>query len=264
MLELYHHGSSACAAKVRITLDEKNIPWKGHYIDTLKGEQFHPDYAKLNPKCVVPTVVHDGQVIRESTVICEYLEEVFTDVRLFPSEPLRRAEVRIWSKAIDEELHPATRIVTFAASHRHNVLKKSKQELEDFINAVPDANRREAKRGAIMKGFEFAESRDALMIFDHHLSEMEKALCETTWLIGEDYSFADAAMTVYINRLDMLGMAGMWESVRPKLEDWWTRVRSRPSFQTALFDWLPEELADEMRSNGAKSWPQVKAILDTT
>ena len=50
MLELYHHGSSACAAKVRITLDEKNIPWKGHYIDTLKGEQFHPDYAKLNPK----------------------------------------------------------------------------------------------------------------------------------------------------------------------------------------------------------------------
>ena len=77
--------------KVRITLDEKNIPWKGHYIDTLKGEQFHPDYAKLNPKCVVPTVVHDGQVIRESTVICEYLEEVFTDVRLFPSEPLRRA-----------------------------------------------------------------------------------------------------------------------------------------------------------------------------
>ena len=102
------------------------------------------------------------------------------------------------------------------------------------------------------------------MIFDHHLSEMEKALCEATWLIGEDYSFADAAMTVYINRLDMLGMAGMWESVRPKLEDWWTRVRSRPSFQTALFDWLPEELADEMRSNGAKSWPQVKAILDTT
>ena len=84
-------------------------------------------------------------------MICEYLEEMFTDVRLFPSEPhLRRAGVRIWSKAIDEELHPATdqhyRIVTFAASHRHNVLKKSRQELEDFINAVPDANRREAKR----------------------------------------------------------------------------------------------------------------------
>ena len=191
---------------------------------------------------MVPTVVHDGRVIRESTVICEYLEEVFTDVRLFPSEPLRRAGVRIWSKAIDEELHPATRIVTFAASHRHNVLKKSKQELEDFINAVPDANRREAKRGAIMKGFEFAESGRP-NDFDHHLSEMEKALCETTWLIGEDYSFADAAMTVYINRLDMLGMAGMWEGVRPKLEDWWTRVRSRPSFQTALLTGFP------------KSWP---------
>ena len=129
---------------------------------------------------MVTTVVHDGQVIRE------YLEEVFTDVRLFPSEPLRRAGLRIWSKAIDEELHPATRIDTFAASHRYNVLKKSRQQPEDSINAVPDANRREAKRGAIMKGFEFAESRGALMIFDHHLSEAEKALCETTRLIGED------------------------------------------------------------------------------
>jgi len=262
MLELYHHGSSACAAKVRMTLTEKDIPWEGHYIDTLKGEQFHPDYAKLNPKCVVPTMVHNGHVIRESTVICEYLEEVFTDIRLFPSEPLRRVDLRMWSKAVDEELHPATRIVTFAASHRHNVLKKSEQELEDFINAVPDANRRAAKRGAIMEGFEFEEAKDALLTFDHHLGAMEEALSENTWLVGEDYSFADAAMTVYVNRLDMLGMAGMWEGRRPHLEDWWGRVRARPSFQTALFDWLPKELEDEMRSNGAKSWPQAKALLD--
>lgn len=56
MLELYHHGSSVCAAKARIALFEKDIPWTGHYLDILKGDQFDPEYRKLNPKGVVPTL----------------------------------------------------------------------------------------------------------------------------------------------------------------------------------------------------------------
>ena len=42
-MKLYHHGSSACAAKVRFALEEKQLAWEGHYVDILKGEQFHPD-----------------------------------------------------------------------------------------------------------------------------------------------------------------------------------------------------------------------------
>jgi ganglioside-induced differentiation-associated protein 1 len=63
MIELYHHGSSVCAAKVRLVLAEKGIDWTGHYVDILKGEQFDPAYLKLNPKAVVPTLVHDGFVL---------------------------------------------------------------------------------------------------------------------------------------------------------------------------------------------------------
>ncbi len=65
MLELYHHGSSVCAAKVRLTLAEKGLPWQGHYIDILTGDQFNSHYVKLNPKAVVPTLVHNGNVIVE-------------------------------------------------------------------------------------------------------------------------------------------------------------------------------------------------------
>ena len=56
MLDLYHNGSSVCAAKVRILLAEKNIPWTGHYLDVLAGDQFDPDYLKLDPRAVVPTM----------------------------------------------------------------------------------------------------------------------------------------------------------------------------------------------------------------
>ena len=82
MLVLYHHGSSVCAAKVRFALGEKGIQWQGHYLDILRGDQFAPDYQKLNPKAVVPTLVHDGQVIVESTVINEYIDETFPNVPL--------------------------------------------------------------------------------------------------------------------------------------------------------------------------------------
>src|SRR3990172_12633493 len=104
MLELYHHGSSVCAAKVRFVLSEKDLEWKGHYLDILKGDQFDADYMKLNPKAVVPTLVHDGQVILESTVICEYLDEVFPKPPLKPTDPHGRAKMRQWTKAVDEDL----------------------------------------------------------------------------------------------------------------------------------------------------------------
>ena len=86
-LELYHHGSSVCAAKVRLVLAEKGLEWQGHYIDILKGEQFDPNYMKLNPKAVVPTLVHDGRVLSESTVICEYLDDAFPEPSLKPADP---------------------------------------------------------------------------------------------------------------------------------------------------------------------------------
>ncbi|MCG8443862.1 MAG: glutathione S-transferase N-terminal domain-containing protein, partial [Caulobacterales bacterium] len=74
MLELYHHGSSVCAAKVRFALAEKGLEWTGHYIDILKGEQHDEAFRRLNPKTVVPVLVDDGEVITESTVICEYID----------------------------------------------------------------------------------------------------------------------------------------------------------------------------------------------
>ena len=48
MLELYHHGSSTCAAKVRFTLMEKGIEYRSHYVDLLKGENFNPADRKAH------------------------------------------------------------------------------------------------------------------------------------------------------------------------------------------------------------------------
>ncbi len=54
-------------------------------------DQFDPEYLKLNPKAVVPALVHDGRVIVEFTVICEYVDEVFPEPSLKPADlPVER------------------------------------------------------------------------------------------------------------------------------------------------------------------------------
>ena len=90
MIELYHHGSSVCAAKVRFALGRKGPRVAGPLFDILKGDQFDAQYVKLNPKAVVPTLIHDGQVLVESTVIIEYLDEYFPIPRSNPRNPRAR------------------------------------------------------------------------------------------------------------------------------------------------------------------------------
>ena len=83
MLELYHNINSVCAQKVRIALKEKGRDAQEHVL-TLRGDQNEPAYLKLNPSGVVPTLVHDGVPIVESSLILYYIDEIFPDPPLMP------------------------------------------------------------------------------------------------------------------------------------------------------------------------------------
>jgi glutathione S-transferase len=266
VLVLYHHGSSACAAKVRFALAEKLLEWESRYVDILRGEQFAPEYLALNPKGVVPTLVHDGAVIVESTVICEYLEEAFPEHAIYPPAPLERARVRVWTKAVDEELHPACSAITYVVSHRHSILRSSggARSFEQFAarSAGEGMAARLAKWQWIQQGLEAPGAADKIRLYDAYLRKMETALAESEWLAGARFSMADIAMTPYLYRLASLAMERMWRNGRlPRVERWFERVRARPTFHPAFVEWLPPELADEMRANGERSWPAVAAII---
>jgi glutathione S-transferase len=264
-LDLYHHGSSACAAKVRFALAEKRLDWTSHYVDILRGEQFAPEYLALNPKAVVPTLVHDGAVIVESTVICEYLEEMFADWPIYPRSPLERARVRVWTKAVDEELHPACSAITYIVSHRHTILRAGGAgSFEEFAarGASEGMAARLTKWQWISHGLEAPGAADKIRLYDAYLHKMERALGESEWLVGSSFSMADIALTPYVNRLAALAMTGLWENGRlPRVEQWFERVRARPTFRPSLIQWVPAELGAEMRANGMKSWPTVAELL---
>ena len=86
VLELYHNINSVCAQKVRIALKEKGREAKEHLL-TLQGDQNDPAYMKLNPNGVVPTLVHDGNVIVESSLILYYIDDAFPNPPLMPKTP---------------------------------------------------------------------------------------------------------------------------------------------------------------------------------
>jgi glutathione S-transferase len=264
-LVLYHHGSSACAAKVRFALAEKQLPWTSRYVDILRGEQFKADYLALNPKAVVPTLVHDGAVVVESTVICEYVDEVFPEPNIYPRAPLERARVRVWTKAVDEELHPACSAITYIVSHRHTILRNGGVgNFEEFVarGAGEGSAARLAKWQWIQQGLDAPGAAEKIRLYDAYLHKMEAALADSTWLVGSHFSMADIALAPYVNRLASLAMEGLWQNDRlPHVENWFERLRARPTFDPAFVDWLPAGLAAEMRANGKRSWPAVAALI---
>ena len=72
-LVLYNAPQSTCSQRVRFTLHEKGLAFSEIKLDLFSGDQLRPEYLKINPNGVVPSLVHDGRVIIDSAVILEYL-----------------------------------------------------------------------------------------------------------------------------------------------------------------------------------------------
>jgi glutathione S-transferase len=258
MLELYHSNLSVNAQKVRIVLAEKDMPWMSHHLSFIKGEHLTPEFKALNPRGLVPVLVHDGNVIIESSVICSYLDEVVFDPPLTPKTPLERATMRFWCKLPDDILHMACGTITFAISFGRQLKQQAGAGLEERLMKMPDPARRERQRALIEQGIEAPFFRDHIKVYDKTISEMEAQLGKTKWLASDTYTLADAEITPYIERADRLGLAGLWED-RPRVADWFARVKARPSF-SGISDYPPTDYDDTGR-DGLKSWPRIKELI---
>jgi glutathione S-transferase len=74
-----------------MALEEKGVKWTSRYIDLFKFDQLKPEYLAINPDGVVPTLVHDGAPVRESTIINEYIDAAFEGPPLVPTYPLKQS-----------------------------------------------------------------------------------------------------------------------------------------------------------------------------
>ncbi|MBT6291639.1 MAG: glutathione S-transferase family protein, partial [Rhodospirillaceae bacterium] len=152
MLELYHNDMSSCAQKVRTALAEKGLEWTGHHLDLRAGDTLTPDYLKLNPNGVVPTLIDNDFVLIESTVINEYIDDAYPDHPLRPDDPRARAKMRLWTKKLDEGLHTHTATISAAIAFRHQQIDRPPEELARILAAMPDVAKRERRKDLIENG----------------------------------------------------------------------------------------------------------------
>jgi len=258
MIALYHNAASTCSQKVRLVLAEKGLEYESHEVDLMGGAQHDPEYVKLNPNNVVPTIVDDGHVFIESTLINEYLEDAYAEVPMSPSDPAGRHAMRLWTRHFDE-LQASVGVLTYAIGTRSMLLQRDPKDVEANLAQIPDATRRAQRRSVIEHGVEAPEFAGALGNFLRVLDQMQSELGDRDWLAGSLFSLADAAALPAVMRFDHLAMTQALDA-RPKVADWYARVRARPSFERAVTAVLPQFVIDMFRKNGEAVWKDVEPL----
>lgn len=233
-LVLYHHDKSTCSQKVRICLAEKGVDWENRPVDLLNAENLSPEYLAINPNGVVPAFVHDGRPIIESTVMCEYVDEVWPDEpKLTPDDPIERADMRAWLRFIDEVPSMAVRVPSF----QDKFLARFKAMSEEEYAAFRDQNtlRREFFMRLNRTGFSDAEYDNSIRQLEMTVERIDKALEGGPWLIGAQYTIADICVAPLFQRMEDLGMSDLWADY-PRVTDWFERLKARPAYRTAFYE----------------------------
>jgi glutathione S-transferase len=262
MLTLYDFGNSVCCQKVGITLTEKGLTWEARRVDLFKSEQYDPDYLKLNPKGVVPTLVHDGVTVIESTLICEYIDETFPDPPLMPKDAAARTRMRLWSKFVDEGLHDGVTELSFSAMFRERMRSMTPEMRAKRFANVGDPRRTDRFKSTYEFGVHSPFVLHGIAAYERAFKLMEQTLSEGgPWLLGERPTLADINLMPYVARLHYLGLLDVWTEGRPHVERWRARVQGWPSFRRGLHDLISEAERAEMRTHGPKIRGDVSRLL---
>ena len=233
--KLYNAPQSTCSQRVRFVLNAKNIPFAEEKLDLLAGDQLKPDYLKLNPNGVVPTLDHDGAIVIDSSVIIEYLDEVVPEPAHFtPHAPVDRAKMRSLMRFIDEMPAAAVRVPTFNLAFLPRFAAMSEDEFVAFAESKP--LRKEFMLAMGRKGFPEKEMNAALDRMRRTYERMEVAIGESggPWLMGKDITLADVALMPAIVRMADLGLDTMWND-RPPVARWYDAIRAHPAFKPTYY-----------------------------
>ena len=226
---LYNAPPSTCSQRVRFVLNAKALPFTEEKLDLMAGDQLKPDYLKLNPNGVVPTLDHDGAIVIDSSVIIEYLDEVAPQKSFTPADPVQRARMRALMRFIDEMPAAAVRVPTFNLAFLPRFAAMSEEEFLSFAESKP--LRREFMLAMGRTGFPDAEMKKALdrlrRTYERMDAEIEKS--GGPWLLGQDISLADIAVMPALVRMWDLGRAGDWADL-PRVNKWFEAIQAQPAY----------------------------------
>ncbi len=222
-------------------------------MDLFKGDQFKPEYLKLNPKAVVPTLIDDGKIIVESTLIAEYIDDRFDGPPMKPADPFARAEMRLYSKACDEGVHQAIGVISFSAMFMDRLRKMSPEELAAHLSKVVDLERRDRYTAIHATGARAPHVYRGVAALEKLFQKAEEVLRDgRPWLCGDQFTLAEINLAPYLARLEYVNVIDVWLAERPLSSAWFERIKARASFQEEIVRWINPQEWKEMREGGLR------------
>ncbi|MCL4675749.1 MAG: glutathione S-transferase family protein [Pararhodobacter sp.] len=258
MLTLYHAPTSVCSQKVRIGMAVMGLDHDSRVLNLQKGEQFDPAYQKLNRDAVVPTLVDDGLVVTESSLILEYLDREHNGAALMPADRAGKANAQGWLLRC-LAIHAAINTLTFSTAMRAQILANTTPDQIDALAArFPDPVMGAKRRDLLLNGLQSIYVGQALVHLRRLLTDLNDQLDGQTWLGGDNPDIRDIALIAYVDRLDRLGMDGLWTAGYPRVGPWLAAWQQTPAYALAIEALVPAGSAEPMRANGTEHWPEIR------
>ena len=234
-IHVLHYAGSSCSQKLRIFLNLKGIKWESHLIDLSKTENFSPWFLGINPRGLVPVLVHDGAVHIESNDIITYLEKKFPEPRLIPAG--REDNVAALLRH-EDDLHLDLRTLSFRFVFDRRGPAKSAEALKTYVahssgtvGGLPDpekAHQMEFWNRTATEGLTDEASRISASKFQAEFDKLDKQLGNAPYLMGDTLTVLDIAWFIYTNRLSLAGYP--FARLHPHVAAWHQKLLARPEF----------------------------------
>ena len=206
-MKLYDCRTAPSPRRVRIYLAEKGIELDTVQVDLGRGEQFGPEFRRINPDCVVPVLeLDDGRFISEVIAICHYLEVLHPEPPLFGRTPEEQAAVLMWNARVEQQ-----GLWAMADAFRNSAKGLVDKALPgpDPYPQIPEL----AERGRIRVQAFF--------------QRIDAQLAGSQFIVGDFFSIADISTMVVVDFAAWLKMSLPDDA--QNLSRWYESVAGRPS-----------------------------------
>ncbi len=259
-VHVLHFMGSSCSQKLRVFLNLKGIPWQSHPIDLPGNENFQPWFLGINPRGLVPVLVHDGVVHIESNDIIQYLEKTFPTPRLIPAGHENEVAALLEH---EDDLHMDLRTLSFRFVFAPPGPPKSAEALQSYaangsgtVQGVEDRKKHNEIafwQRAAEEGFPDDRARASAQKFRAEFDALDARLASQPYLMGADLSVVDIAWLIYENRLALAGYP--FERLHPHVHAWAEKLRAMPEFAKEVGELRhsPEELAAIHRAQAGRT-----------
>lgn len=252
MPTLYYLPGAVCAQKALMTIALKGSLDRIEAKAITREDLATPEYLKLNPKAVVPTLVDDeGNAITESSTIMRFVDEAYEGRSLQPGSLLERCRMNNWMKYMDEDLFPAAGFFTMATLLRPDLQHVPEDVLYARLRRSAGVAVGAMRLDAVRDGVASQAVSGAIELWEKCFASMDERLADHEWLAGDAISLADIALAPAFVRLQDLGLAPWWQTRSAPVARWWARVEGE-LYAARFHELFPNPMSERLHETGGE------------